>query len=102
MLTVDIDNEEYSLELARYGNGRAAVIGRCDDGMQVLTVNLVDEPLDDNEIALNHDCSVSIYKALLDAGLIEYFGRTVPCGYTHTIVVRAKGGLLELLEEDQR
>jgi len=98
---------DVKLNLARYGNNRLAIQLMFRDGEPwgVLTVNIHDKLLADNEIFVKtwSENEAWVYQVLEQCpDLFEDTDRVQCCGYTQAEVWRIKGELLEEVLNNKR
>ena len=77
--TVRFANTACKIERLRYNNGRTAIVLTDNDTGEPIataTVNLVDQDLAPDEVAINHDCPKA-GQALVEAGILEPSHRAV-------------------------
>lgn len=82
MIAINISGTTYETNpvWARYSNGRIAlelIDAETAEPIIRVSINLVDEPMEADEMAINHDFADVVEDTLVAAGLIEACHRTV-------------------------
>lgn len=102
--TIDFANHTCTVNFRNYQNGRTAITltdHETGEPIATATINLVDNDLDKNEVAINHDCPEA-GPALVKAGILEPAHREINYPWGQWPIHRLKKRkLAELSKADQ-